>query len=94
MLNPNVYFQEIIEQSKSIILAGGTMEPISTLIQQLFPNSIDRINRFQCEHVIPDENLLPLCISNGISKKFDFTYSSRSDPKMVQKKIVLNDLLL
>jgi chromosome transmission fidelity protein 1 len=83
LLNPNVYFQEIIDQSKAIILAGGTMEPISTLIQQLFPTSKERIIKFQCEHVIPDENLLPLCIGSGPLKNFNFSFSSRNDPKMV-----------
>lgn len=28
LLNPSVYFQEIVDDARSVILAGGTMEPV------------------------------------------------------------------
>ena len=30
-LNPATYFQEVVEVARSIVLAGGTMSPVSTL---------------------------------------------------------------
>ncbi len=81
LLNPSVYFKEIVEQARSVILAGGTMEPISSVIQQLFPehNETEHIVRFQCGHVIPDENILPICLSTAPSSNpFDFTFKSRN----------------
>ena len=29
LLNPSVYFQEIVNDARSVILAGGTMSPVS-----------------------------------------------------------------
>ncbi|KAL9647434.1 hypothetical protein ABK040_006796 [Willaertia magna] len=40
LLNPNIYFESIVKEAKSIILAGGTLEPIQTLLEQLFPNNV------------------------------------------------------
>jgi chromosome transmission fidelity protein 1 len=84
LLNPSVYFKEVVDNAKSVILAGGTMEPISAVIQQLFPEHKPRIKIFQCGHVIPDENILPICLTTAPSTKvFDFTYQSRSLPTTV-----------
>lgn len=32
LLNPVIHFQEIVKKSRSVILAGGTMQPVSELI--------------------------------------------------------------
>jgi chromosome transmission fidelity protein 1 len=78
---------EIVEKPRSIILAGGTMEPISSIIQQLFPNQISRVEKFQFGHVIPDENILPICLSTAPSSNpFEFTFLMRSRPS------TMNDL--
>jgi chromosome transmission fidelity protein 1 len=37
LLNPSEVFSEIVKDSRSVILAGGTMEPISDFAMQLFP---------------------------------------------------------
>lgn len=115
LLNPSVYFKDIVNEAKSVILTGGTMEPLDALIQQLFPDSsvirhispssfdsqrtnprvltpkndelIKKITLFQCDHVIPDDHLLPICVARGLSgKDFDFTFRSRSLPQ------TMNDL--
>ncbi|KAE9100222.1 ATP-dependent DNA helicase [Phytophthora fragariae] len=36
LLNPVIHFQEIVKKSRSVILAGGTMQPVSQVIDQLF----------------------------------------------------------
>lgn len=61
------------------------MEPLPTFIQQLLKQPREKINIFQCGHIITDENILPMCIPNGPSFniEFDFSYKSRSDPKLV-----------
>ena len=63
LLNPSSQFTELISECRSIIVAGGTMHPLSEFRDQLFiqagaePN---RIMHFSCDHVVPGENILPL----------------------------------
>ena len=42
------------------------------------------VREFSCGHVIPEENLLALCLSKGPSgMQFDFTFRSRDTPEQV-----------
>ena len=59
MMNPAIHFREIVDEARSVVLAGGTMQPVSDVIQQLFSHvPKDQISLFSCGHVIPKENLL------------------------------------
>ncbi|CAI5725012.1 unnamed protein product [Peronospora destructor] len=81
LLNPVIHFQEIVKKSRSVILAGGTMQPVSQVIDQLF-SAVPRgdIDLFSCGHVIPPENLVGFSLSSGPSQKhLEFTYSRRND---------------
>ncbi|KAE9103198.1 putative ATP-dependent RNA helicase DDX11-like protein 8 [Phytophthora fragariae] len=51
LLNPVIHFQEIVKKSRSVILAGGTMQPVSQVIDQLF-SSVPRedVDLFSCGH--------------------------------------------
>ncbi|CAM9951290.1 unnamed protein product, partial [Hapterophycus canaliculatus] len=64
MLNPAVHFDEIVQKARALVLVGGTMQPTGDLVRQLF-STVDssRVEVFSCGHVIPKENLLPLCVS-------------------------------
>ncbi|KAM6494135.1 Helicase C-terminal domain containing protein [Amanita muscaria] len=65
-LNPSPHFMEVIEAARSVILAGGTMSPISDVINQLFPNlQTERVTSFSCGHVIPENNLQALVVSKS-----------------------------
>ncbi|KAE9147341.1 ATP-dependent DNA helicase [Phytophthora fragariae] len=46
LLNPVIHFQEIVKKSRSVILAGGTMQPVSQVIDQLF-SSVPREDKMQ-----------------------------------------------
>ncbi|CAI5725771.1 unnamed protein product [Peronospora effusa] len=81
LLNPVIHFQEIVKKSRSVILAGGTMQPVSQVIDQLF-SAVPRedIDLFSCGHVIPPENLVAFSLASGPSQKhLEFTYSRRND---------------
>ena len=52
LLNPSNVFLELIQMSKSLILAGGTMSPIEDIINQLLPSvPLESIHHFKCGHV-------------------------------------------
>ena len=78
LLNPASQFTELVSKCRSIIVAGGTMQPISEFQQQLFVSAgadLSRITHFSCGHIVPPENVLPLVIKSGPSgKNLDFTF--------------------
>ena len=80
LLNPAVHFKQVVDEAHSIILAGGTMEPVSEMISQLFPHVPDtKIQQYSCGHIIPPENLLTTVFHRGPVGQADleFTYLNR-----------------
>ncbi|KAI9090937.1 helicase C-terminal domain-containing protein, partial [Phlyctochytrium arcticum] len=88
LLNPSNCFRPIIEEARAVVLAGGTMEPVSELVDELFSYiPPTRLARFSCGHIIPPSSLLCLTVSKGPrSEPFSFTYENRGSSSM------LNDL--
>ncbi|KAI9354674.1 helicase C-terminal domain-containing protein [Pilaira anomala] len=87
LLNPAEAFKPIVEEAKSIILAGGTMEPISDFFRHLFPSvPKERISHFSCGHIIPPTNLSTITLQEGPSgKPLIFNYESRQDLKLMDE---------
>ncbi|RXK42015.1 chromosome transmission fidelity protein 1 [Tremella mesenterica] len=85
LLNPAERFREVVEQVRSVVLAGGTMEPINDFLRQLFPFvTPSRIITLSCSHVIPKSNLLTQVVSCGPRKiELEFKYSNRSDDSLL-----------
>lgn len=84
LLNPDKCFEEILKECRSVILAGGTMKPISDFEQLIGDKT--RIEYFSCDHVIPKENIFPFGLAtslNGI--KFDFSYNSRDNNQILDE---------
>ncbi|SCU81158.1 LANO_0B02168g1_1 [Lachancea nothofagi CBS 11611] len=80
LLEPSHSFERIVELSKCVILAGGTMEPISEFTANLIPFVDEsQICKFSCNHVIPDDNLNTFVVGEN----FEFTFDRREDPKML-----------
>ncbi|XP_068701537.1 ATP-dependent DNA helicase DDX11-like [Montipora foliosa] len=81
LLNPAVHFTNIVKEARAVVVAGGTMQPMSDFKDQLFtcaglPN--ENIAEFSCGHVIPAEHLLAVALDRGPSgKELDFTFQSR-----------------
>lgn len=68
LLNPASQFTDLVSKCRSIIVAGGTMQPISEFQEQLFANAgapKSRITEFSCGHIVPPQNVLPLVIKSG-----------------------------
>ncbi|KAI9256030.1 putative ATP-dependent RNA helicase DDX11 [Helicostylum pulchrum] len=87
LLNPADAFRPIVEEAKSIVLAGGTMEPVSDFFTHLFPSvPKERIAHFSCGHIIPPTNLSTITLHEGPSgKPLIFNYESRQDLKLMDE---------
>ncbi|XP_068596003.1 ATP-dependent DNA helicase DDX11 [Brachionichthys hirsutus] len=89
LLNPAVHFAQVLKECRAVIIAGGTMQPVSDFKQELlFAAGVreERITEFSCGHVIPPENVLPLVLCNGPSgQELDFTFQSRESPRMMDE---------
>ena len=87
MLNPHVHFKQILAECRSLILCGGTMQPIHHFIQQLFPSKTTTkpVATLSCNHVVSPQRVLAVTVPSGpCRKRFDFTFKHRFDPEMIR----------
>ncbi|XP_055638817.1 ATP-dependent DNA helicase DDX11 [Toxorhynchites rutilus septentrionalis] len=67
---------------RSLILAGGTLQPIDEIDTNLFHGYESRLQTYFYPHVAPAEAILPMAIGRGPSGKelkFDFTNRKKKD---------------
>ncbi|THH27828.1 hypothetical protein EUX98_g6366 [Antrodiella citrinella] len=93
-LNPSTHFQEVVNTARSVVLAGGTMSPISDVIHQLFSTLTgDRLTTFSCGHIIPSSNLQTLILKKGPrGGELQFKYDRRNDQTQIAElgQIIFN----
>eukprot|EP00505_MAST-04D_sp_SCG-Rhode-Island_P001470 Stramenopile-MAST_4_protein_1470 len=90
MLNPAIHFQSIVQESRSIILAGGTMQPVSGMIRDLLAVTPEEVDLYSCGHVVPAENLMTMVLERGpTGRPFNFTYSDRQSASQMDELGVL-----
>ncbi|XP_012217109.2 ATP-dependent DNA helicase DDX11 [Linepithema humile] len=89
LLNPAAHFHDIVKEARSVVLAGGTMEPMSEFIDQLFLTAgatSDRIMTFSCDHVIPKENIISNIVMRGpTGVQFEFNFENRQNTKLLDE---------
>ncbi|CAG5096283.1 Similar to ddx11: ATP-dependent DNA helicase DDX11 (Danio rerio), partial [Cotesia congregata] len=89
LMNPAAHFHDIVKEARSVILAGGTMEPISEFRDQLFISAgaePERIVTFSCDHVIPKENIITRIVTQGpTGVKFEFNYQNRENKELLNE---------
>jgi chromosome transmission fidelity protein 1 len=85
LLDPTYHFQDIIEEARAVVLAGGTMSPMSDYEQHLLAYlDPSRILTLSCGHVIPPSNLLAVpVVRTSSGSEFDFTFENRNKEKTV-----------
>lgn len=88
LLNPSLPFQEVVQKARSIILVGGTLQPVSDIVEQLFaavpPTRM--VKTFSCGHIIPRENLSCLTVAAGPSAvPFDFRHGTRGEARIIDE---------
>lgn len=92
LLDPREHFRSVVEEARAVILAGGTMSPMSDYADYLFSYLDGRLQMFSFGHVIPRENLYAQAVVRGPSGvEFDFTYQKRKSEAMI---LELGGLLL
>ena len=81
LLDPASQFGEIVREAHAVVLAGGTMQPVGDLIDQL-KSSVPNLE-FVCRqfpHVIPSDALAVIPVATGPSGgKLRFTFAARQD---------------
>ncbi|XP_077025773.1 ATP-dependent DNA helicase DDX11 [Tamandua tetradactyla] len=89
LLNPAVHFAQVVKECRAMVIAGGTMQPVSDFRDQLLTCAgvgAERVVEFSCGHVIPPENILPLIICSGPSnQQLEFTYQKRELPLLMDE---------
>ncbi|PWY66189.1 DNA repair helicase [Aspergillus eucalypticola CBS 122712] len=85
LLDPTNQFRELVEDARAVILAGGTMSPMTDYMNHLFSYvPASRLDTFSYGHVIPPENLIAHTLVRGVQgSEFDFTYDVRDSEKMI-----------
>ncbi|QLL31731.1 hypothetical protein HG536_0B05970 [Torulaspora globosa] len=82
LLEPAESFQSIVNDARCVILAGGTMQPVSDLLNNLFMEiPKEEISLFSCNHVIPDENLRAYIPQES---QFEFTFEKRQSLSLIK----------
>jgi chromosome transmission fidelity protein 1 len=83
LLDPTFHFKDIVEEARAVVLAGGTMSPMSDYEQHLLSYlPPEKIMTLSCGHVIPPSNLLAVPVVRAPSgAEFDFTFENRMKEK-------------
>jgi len=95
LLNPSNAFKSLVEEARTIVLAGGTLEPISDFIEQLFPylDQENQIVHYSYDHVIDSSSLLTMIVEKGpLGSPFLFNYENRNNTQMLKElgQLILN----
>lgn len=94
LLNPSALFRDVVEVARSVVLAGGTMSPMSAVVSELFTYlPLNRLTTFSCGHIIPASNVQTLLLTKGPSGlDMEFKFAQQSNRQVVSElgQIVLN----
>ena len=93
LLDPREHFRDIVEEARAVILAGGTMSPMSDYADYLFSYlTPGRLQTHSFGHVIPPQNLFVETISSGCGgADFNFNFENRKSEQMIMQ---LGDMVL
>lgn len=86
LLNPSDSFSDF-QAARSVVIAGGTMAPLSDFAQQLLSYlPQDKIMNLSCSHVVPQDQILVRALAAGPSGgRLEFKYEQRGDLKMLDE---------
>ncbi|GBP85109.1 hypothetical protein EVAR_51228_1 [Eumeta japonica] len=83
LLDPTRPFLDLVHQCRSVIVAGGTMEPMSEFEGLLGARDLTLL---RCDHVVPDDHVLGICLSEGPSgMPLCFSYENRNSKRSLDE---------
>ncbi|KAL1752428.1 helicase C-terminal domain-containing protein [Schizophyllum commune] len=87
LLNPEPNFAEVVDEARAVVLAGGTMSPMSDVFNQLFSHvAAERLTSFSCGHIIPANNLQTLVVTKGPKGgPLEFKAERQKDPAAIEE---------
>ncbi|KAF2402582.1 DNA repair helicase [Trichodelitschia bisporula] len=87
LLDPTHHFHDVVSDARAVILAGGTMSPMSDFKSHLFPYlPPERISTLSCGHVIPPRNLFAWPVTEDATRApFALTFESRGAPATIAR---------
>ncbi|XP_035897668.1 ATP-dependent DNA helicase DDX11 [Anopheles stephensi] len=86
LLNPGARFEEIVQSCRSVVLAGGTMQPTEELTEQVFRHHRDRVTIRSYPHVVPKDAVLPIALGRGpTGKEFLFNFANKQNVPMLEE---------
>ncbi|RMZ91930.1 hypothetical protein DV736_g824, partial [Chaetothyriales sp. CBS 134916] len=87
LLDPREHFRDIVQDARAVILAGGTMSPMTDYANYLFSYlPEDRLRTFSFGHVIPKENIYVQAVGRGSTgQPLKFTFDQRSNNATIQE---------
>ena len=87
LLNPAVPFEDIVSRARSVILVGGTMQPMNDIVQQLFGHlPQEKVTTFSCGHIIPKDNLAVFTVNKGpTGVTLDFRHALRTSSSIMDE---------
>lgn len=91
LLDPQAHFEEIVKEARAVILAGGTMSPMSDWADQLFAYlPSNKLKTFSFSHIVDKSNIMVEPLTKGPSGvDFDFTWSNRRSEKLIAELALL-----
>ena len=82
LLNAAVHFRRLVDDARSVLLLGGTLQPFGYVTASLFEGCtkpIKDLTLFSCGHVVDRRNVMALTVGRGPNGvKLEFTHKSRS----------------
>ncbi|EDQ87249.1 uncharacterized protein MONBRDRAFT_27452 [Monosiga brevicollis MX1] len=88
LLNPAVYFEEILQSARAVIVAGGTMSPVTDFVEQLTTQATKSVavHHFACGHVVPSSHLCPIVLTQTSNRQpLRLTFSTRQSEAMMRE---------
>ncbi|WFD35322.1 RNA helicase [Malassezia cuniculi] len=85
LLDPADAFAPLVENARSVILAGGTMEPMSEFRDILLQDK-ERYVSFSCGHIVPQDNILATVVEQGPRGiQFEFGYEAWRNTQLLDE---------
>jgi chromosome transmission fidelity protein 1 len=87
LLDPSVIFADVVTAARAVILAGGTMSPLTSYVNGLLPSvPKEMLQVHSFPHIVPAENLSVSTLSRGPSgRELHFDFSRREDRGMMEE---------